>query len=140
MINLKIALPSAKLSYDKKQTKQVMRAAASEVAGAARRMIRNGGGGGRQYGAHTASAPGQPPVSLSGRLAASIRSNVKQRGNTIVASIRDVEFYSKFLETGTKRGLAPRPFLSTALEQRKDSIASRIREAIDHDMKFEKRK
>ena len=156
MINLKIKVPSVAVTYDKKHTKQVMRAAATEVANVARRLIRTGQASGRTYGSHTASAPGAPPASQTGKLAASIRTNVKEQRNTIVARITDVEFYAKFLETGatggggrkgnrnkrgkpsTQRVLAARPFLSAALDSRRASIADRIKDAIDKDVAFVK--
>jgi hypothetical protein len=177
MAGLKITVPSFALTYDKKLLRQTLRSAGTEIAAVAKALIRGSHGGGRKYGRHTASAPGQPPASLSGDLASSIKVRPWRNGEGV--SIRDTEFYALFLEKGAKGGggdtrnkanmhlagtfdwrkgkirtknrmkksaisqtrvLAPRPFLTTALEQRQQGIADRVRAAVVDGIKFKKLK
>jgi HK97 gp10 family phage protein len=71
-------------------------------------------GTGRQYGRHQASAPGQPPATDTGRLAASIREELRQDGKGLVEVVGTNVVYARPLERGT-RSMAPRPFLRRAL-------------------------
>lgn len=169
MIGLQIEIPQKyRLAFDKKLTHKTLRAAASEIAAVARRKVRRAVGTGRVYysrgGRHVASAPGEPPVNLSGDLANSIKVRPLKTGDGMI--IKDTEFYALFLEVGAKggvgsgkkgvkgrrnprkRGLAitpspvgtrvllPRPFLSAALQERQDSIGSRVKAAIIQDVQF----
>jgi hypothetical protein len=157
-VKLEIKIPSVKISRDRKQTKAVMRSAASEVASGIRSLLRSSQGSGRKYGKHTASAPGEAPAKRTGTLAGSIRTRVRQRDNTITASIRDQQFYALFLEKGAKGGggpkrnrnrrggsssqriLEPRPFMQRVLDAKATSITRRIRDAILQDTKFVRQK
>ena len=177
MAGLKITVPTYALVYEKKLLKKTLQSAGAEVAAVARALIRRSQGGGRKYGKHTASAPGQPPASLSGELAASIKVRPWRSGEGV--TIRDTQFYALFLEAGARGGggntrdkanillageknwrgkvlrtknrmkksaisqtrvLAPRPFLTAALEQRQQSISDRVRAAIIDDVKFKRLK
>lgn len=73
-------------------------------------------GTGRQYGRHTASAPGQPPATDTGRLAASIREELRSDSKGLVEVIGSDVIYAKPLERGTRK-MAPRPFLRPALRK-----------------------
>jgi hypothetical protein len=128
-------------------------------------MYRGPGGSAAKYrggyipGAYQASSPNQAPVSVTGTLARSIKVRPFQSGEGV--AIRDGMFYALFLEKGAKGGgrksrggvrvrgkggigtvrvLQPRPFLTTALESRQNSIASRIQEAVLQDIKFRRLK
>jgi hypothetical protein len=118
---------------------------------------------GAEKGKHRASLPGQPPASWTGQLASSISTRVFGGGDGVL--IRDTAFYARFLETGAKGGigsgrkgakggrnarqrrsatvlpvgkrvLLPRPFLSAAYDERKDSIGERVQRAIIDGTKF----
>lgn len=73
-------------------------------------------GTGRQYGRHRASAPGQPPATDTGRLAASIREELRRDAQGLVEVIGTNVSYAAYLERGT-RNIAPRPFLRPALRK-----------------------
>ena len=124
------------------------------------------GSGGSKYrpykpGHYTASGPGEAPVSVTGVLAGSIRVRPFRDGDGV--AIRDTAFYSLFLEAGAqggagsgkagvkgkrnKRGgkagtrvLAPRPFLTAALDARYASLGARVQAAVLADVAFKKLK
>jgi phage gpG-like protein len=66
------------------------------------------------------SAPGEPPHKQTGRLRASVQYEVDEPGLT--ARVGTNLPYGAYLELGTKKGLAPRPWLRRAL----DETAARI--------------
>jgi len=162
MIRLKVQVTSAGLIVnDQRALKKVMRAAGNEVAAVARALIRRQAGSGRLYGKHRASAAGEAPARITGALLRGIRVRPFKSGMGV--SIRDTEFYAKFLEVGAKGGggrkgsanlgarrkgakrtaqtarvLAPHPFLSTALASREKSLAQRIKGAVDQDVQFQR--
>lgn len=84
------------------------------------------------------SAPGEPPARDSGDLARSIRFRSDRR--RLVASVRANQFYGRFLETGRSRrrrrggglvgAMAPRPFISTAMDDRAEATRERLARAI----------
>ena len=174
-LSLKIAVPPYAFTIDKKLLRATLRRAGAEVAAVARRKITTAVGGGVIYrgpggsaakyrggytpGKYQASAPGQPPVSVTGSLAKSIKVRPFKSGEGV--AIRDTQFYALFLEKGAKGGgrksvggtrvrgksgiaaarvLAPRPFLQTALAERETSIAQRVKEAILQGVKFQRLK
>ena len=142
------------VTFDKRSLRALMRQAGNEVAGRARTMIRSNPAGGRVYAVrhrgalelHQASAPGQPPASISGTLASSIRVRTYRDGDGV--SIRETAFYALFLEAGARgvgrrgrggslrrtpagaRVLAPRPSLSAALDELRPSIERRLQAAV----------
>jgi hypothetical protein len=170
VISLKIALAGGQLEYEKKKLKAVMRAAGNEVAADARSLLRSSvgsgrtyrGGGGSKYrpyrkGAYQASAPGQPPVRVTGTLAGGIVVLPFRSGEGV--AIRNRVYYDKFLEFGAVGGrpgkrnirrdkgrtlvravgsrvLLPRPSLTVALANRAASIETRIAASIADDIKF----
>jgi hypothetical protein len=174
MDGLRITVQAGRLELDKKHVRTVLRRAGNEIAGAARSLIRQSAGSGRVYwyhgssgghGRYRASAPGQAPVSLSGKLASSIKVLLFRSGEGV--AVRDAVFYALMLEKGAKGGggdtrehnlhyartgsgkrrmnksaigqtrvLAPRPFLSIALDQRRASLERRVGEAISTGLKM----
>lgn len=111
--------------------------------------------GGYKPGRYTASQPGQAPTSVTGSLLGAIKARPFKSGEGV--AIRDNMFYALFLEKGAKGGsrkksggkrvrgeagtstprvLAPRPFLTVALEKREQSIAQRIKASIIDDIEF----
>jgi hypothetical protein len=150
MTNLVIDVPAYKVTYEKKETAKVLRQAASEVAKGIRRLIRGKG--------VQPSAPGEPPISKSGKLASSIKVSVTTRNDQVTARIRDVAFYATMLEKGaiggggkkgqrnkrgkpsTRRVLQPRPFMYRVLDEKASSLTERMQEAIMNDMAFVKAK
>ena len=77
----------------------------------------------RIYGA-VVSAPGEPPRKQTGRLRASVTYEVDEAA--LEARVGTNVEYGKYLELGTKRGLAPRPWLRRALAE----MQSRINELL----------
>ena len=165
--NIKITVPSYAFTVDKKLLRKTLRAAGSEVAAVARALILRSQGGGASYskpggGRYHASAPGQPPVSRTGVLAASLSVKPSRSGDRV--TVRDSAYYALILEAGAKGGagsgkkgvkgrrnkqgksarptsarvLEPRPFLSVAALQRQDSIAERVRAAMVDGIKFQR--
>lgn len=81
-------------------------------------------GSGQQYSAysHPSSAPGDPPVSQSGELEASLAvSGPHDNGSEIEAAVGTPLIKGFFLEAGTANR-APRPFLRPALEMSRGAI------------------
>jgi hypothetical protein len=76
-------------------------------------------GTGRVYGHHTASAPGQPPATDTGRLAASIVEELGRDEHGLVERIGTDVDYALPLELGT-RNMEPRPFLRPGLQAARD--------------------
>src|SRR5690625_1194748 len=67
---------------------------------------------------HTASAPGQPPNTDTGRLAGSIRAVMS---GTPTASVDALADYAVHLEFGT-RDMAARPFMTPAVEAEREKF------------------
>lgn len=74
---------------------------------------------------HTASSPGNPPRTDTGRLVQSARVEPKSDGADVVVA----SSYAKPLEYGT-RNMAPRPFLGPAAEKNADQLTERVRAAV----------
>ena len=77
---------------------------------------------------HTASAPGDPPARLTGRLMESVRVTLLDLDNLVAhvgpdpSRFRGTGYYPAFLEFGT-RTIAPRPFMRTAADRFKRAIS-----------------
>jgi hypothetical protein len=152
MPQLVITVPSYALTFDKKLLRRILGQAGREIVNTARALIGRDASG-RMYGSHQASGAGGPPATLSGTLARSL--SYKAKGDRL--TIKDGVFYAKFLEVGaqgggggknsksigrshkrggakgkpqTKRILAPRPFLSVAIENDFPSLQKRIGAAL----------
>lgn len=66
------------------------------------------------------SAPGEPPRKQTGRLRASVTEEVDPA--TLEARVGTNVKYGRFLELGTKKGIAPRPWLRRALAEMQSRI------------------
>lgn len=75
---------------------------------------------------HTASAPGQPPMSDTGLLASRI---VFDREGDLTATVGSPLAYAVFLEYGTSR-MAARPFFRPAVEDMRNKFQRRLERAI----------
>ena len=168
VINLSVRVTAAAmLTNNKKALRSTLRRAGAEVLAVAKAKIKKGGGG-RTYrggggtaggfrgpyrpGKVTASAPGQPPGSVTGTLKRSGKVRPFKSGEGV--AVRFSAFYAVMLEGGahgggpgrkfrTRRGapgsqrvLVKRPFLSTAMDERRGSIDRRVRAAVDEDIQF----
>ena len=117
MSSLKLAITSwAEVALDKRQLKALMRSAGGDIAAKDRRLISASSGSGRVYrggggaayrgayrkGPYRASAPGDPPVQVSGSLRKSVRVYPFPDGNGF--AVRERQFYALFLETGAQGG------------------------------------
>ena len=100
-----------------------------------RKMIRTGKRTGRLYpfrgGWHQASAPGEPPANMTGKLAKSI-------GFKVIAW-HSMEFgarapYAKFLEDGTRK-MAARPYLKVTVDKKARDTVTSIEAAVDRELK-----
>lgn len=93
------------------------------VAGTAvrSRSTRGGRKGARVYGA-ARSKPGEPPRKQTGRLRASVTYEVDEA--SLSARVGTNVEYGKHMELGTKRGLAPRPWLRRALAECRGKISA----------------
>ena len=158
--------PRSALALDKKELRKTMRRAGQEVAAAAKALMRASGGGRASYkpgkgGRYGASAAGQAPAVATGQLLRSLK--VRPFKSGLGVTVRASEFYALFLEAGAQGGggrkggrnlynkrtrqrlqlvgrrvVAPRPFLSAALEGRRGSLDSRIKAALDRGVAFKR--
>lgn len=157
----------SEVALDKSEMRKLMRGAGGEVARKTRRLIASSAGSGRPYrggggaayrgsyrpGPYRASAPGEPPVRVSGALAKSLRTYTYKSGDGF--AVRARQFYALFLEVGatgggnptggrrgaaarnlarrarargryTVRRLEPRPFLDRVMKQEEASLERRV--------------
>lgn len=75
---------------------------------------------GRRVGAGGHSPPGEPPYKQTGRLRASVTYEV-DKGSLQARAGTNVD-YGLYLELGTKRGIAPRPWLRPAMNNVRGKI------------------
>ena len=170
MSDLQLKITSwGQIALDKREMKKVMRSAAGDVRNKTARLINAGqgtgrtyrGGGGSQYrgayvkGTYRASAPGEPPVRVSGTLRNSLKSYVYPSGEGF--AVRERAFYALFLEVGaqgggnpggkgtvnprtgrrkratgvyTARKLEPRPSLDVVMAKEAQELERRVGEAL----------
>lgn len=84
---------------------------------------------GNKYRNHRASAPGEPPASLTGYLAKSLRlKRATKRQTRKVAKVSVRAPHAHLLEFGTVN-MAPRPFLGPALNQARAATFTRLKGA-----------
>jgi hypothetical protein len=157
--NLKLQVKSwGVFAYDQRAQKALLRGAANDIASKTRRLIGKRSGGGRFYRragtTYQASAPGEPPVMVSGTLKGSLKSYIYKDGSGF--AVRERAFYSLFLETGAQGGrpgsrattasarrqrrkqaptsarvLEPRPSLDVVMEQEEKNLEKRLTKAFD---------
>jgi hypothetical protein len=168
---------------DKRELKALMRSAGNDVAVKTRRLIGQttgtgryyaGGGGSAYRGSYRAegyyaSAPGAPPVQVTGTLRGSLRVYPYATGNGF--AVRERAFYSLFLEAGAHGGgnphggrpgaaararararrhrargryqarvLAPRPHLDVVMADEQPVLEKRVRLALDRGLKWRETK
>jgi phage gpG-like protein len=80
-----------------------------------------------------ASKPGQPPNTDTGRLVQSIKFDFKNKG--LVGRVGTNLRYGAWLEFGTKEGLKPRPWLSTAIKMIEKDVAKIFAKAVREGVK-----
>lgn len=96
------------------------------------KSIQHGPASGRLYQkynprrTHRASAPGQPPMSDTGRLASSI---VFDQEGDLTASVGSSLVYALYLEYGTRK-MRARPFFRPAVEEMRAKFNKRLEKAI----------
>jgi len=111
---------------------KVITSTALELRGDVVKSIQRGPASGRTYQkynprrTHVASAPGQPPMTDTGRLASSIEFD--QRGD-LTATVGSALVYAVYLEYGTSR-MAARPYFRPAIERMRNKFNRRLEAAI----------
>ena len=170
MSALKLTINSwGEVALDKRRLKNLMRSAANDIKTKTSRLIAQSNGSGRTYrggggsayrgsyvaGGYRASAPGDPPVRVSGTLQQSLKSYVYPSGEGF--AVRERAFYALFLEVGargggnpggravaqrtrarrhrgvyTRRVLEPRPSLDRVMAQQEAQLEKRVTAAL-HD-------
>lgn len=118
--------------------KDAVRAGTNRLRNAVRRNLRSIGSG-RTYTidgkSHTASAPGESPAKLAGKLARSISARVrvkKKEGSIdgVVQPSKSQRAKARWLEYGTAT-IAPRSFLRKAQMQEERAIGEDLRQAVN---------
>lgn len=84
---------------------------AMTIESKAKLLIQNSPRGGRQYGAHKASAPGEPPAIDTGFLYDSIQKMSLTNGYRVFVGAE----YGEGLEYGTRKSM-PRPFFEPSVK------------------------
>jgi len=122
-----------RLSDDlRKEAGNVVLATAVEMRADIVKSIQSGPASGRTYRksnptrTHTASAPGQPPMTDTGRLANSITFD---RIGDLTATVGSELIYSSWLEYGTSR-MASRPFFRPAVERMRPVYIGKLEDII----------
>lgn len=105
---------------------------APEIKREVRRLIRDPNKTGRIYNIggklHQASAPGEAPANLSGRLARSVGSKVSSPTRLVIF---DTAPYGGYMEHGTRDGrIAPRPHLRPAALSKSREVIQAIELAV----------
>lgn len=119
------SLPSLSAGMTARVSKVVKATAQAVVAGAKERMAEPKSG--RAYGTHRASAPGEAPAIDTGNLAGSFEIEEQQVGLRAVITVGGE--YGPHLEFGTVH-MAPRPFLTPALEEAAPGFVEAIKQAL----------
>lgn len=110
---------------------------ALELQGNIKTSIARGPASGRTYQkynprrTHTASAPGQPPMSDTGRLVNSIEFD---KIGDLTATVGSKLTYALYLEYGTSR-MAARPFFRPAVEEIRPIFMKRIEKALGDELR-----
>jgi hypothetical protein len=107
------------VAHDKKGLRSLMRSAGNDIKNKTQRLINSSQGEGRMYAGgggaayrgeyvakpYRASAPGQPPVRVSGTLRQSMKTFLYPSGEGF--AVRQRAFYALWLETGAQGGGNP---------------------------------
>jgi len=138
---------------------QAARAKLRATQGSGRVYFGSGGSsgyrGGYKGGRYQASSAEQAPVRVTGTLARSVKVRPFKNGDGV--AVRDTAFYALFLETGAQGGgrkstggkrmsrkqqartgrvMEPRPFLTAALDDRRNGLRQRIEASVRSDVAF----
>jgi hypothetical protein len=155
-------------AFDTRAKNALLRSAANDIASKTRRLVSKGSGSGRLYrggggsayrgsyrpGHYRASAPGEPPVAVTGTLKGSLKGYVFKDGDGF--AVRERAFYALFLEAGARGGrpgsrasraagrrqrrkqaatsarvLEPRPSLDVVMSQEARNLESRLGKALE---------
>lgn len=117
--------------FERKAVRSAMGKAARLMAREAKRAAASKSGSGAVYTArgrnYQASAPGQPPVRLTGNLWRSIKGRASRRGYAMV--VQTLAPHAHLLELGTRKGAA-RPLLPPVVEEQAGAVLDLLRVAI----------
>jgi len=129
-----LSLEKGLIDTHKKALYKALGRIGSEVKREAKKLIKNGPKTGRVYmykgQPHQASAYKQPPANRSGRLMESLRYRTRNHREMTVGAEAE---YAGFLEGGT-RNMAPRPFLITAVRNKKTEAMNIILESVKQEI------
>ncbi|MDP2365067.1 MAG: HK97 gp10 family phage protein, partial [Ignavibacteria bacterium] len=70
---------------------------------------------------YTASSPGEPPASVTGRLRGSVKTSVEGKGGGLTGKVGTPLPYGKKLEFGTRKML-PRPWLRISFDKSIEAV------------------
>lgn len=101
-----------------------LRSALGEYERILKEDVLNRPGTGRQYGKHTASAPGEPPAPDVGNLKANTNADpdIREDGDDLVGQVTSSAAYSEALHVGTER-VAARPFMDVPANDHQYALA-----------------
>ncbi|MCD8011646.1 MAG: hypothetical protein LUG99_00440 [Lachnospiraceae bacterium] len=102
--------------------------AVNQMRNAELEVLRGGRGGNtyRKYpykSTYTASAPGEPPARRTGNLRLHWSGDVRGAGGDITLCLESNEYYSDYLENGTRK-MAARPFKDRIIEKTLPAVKS----------------
>jgi HK97 gp10 family phage protein len=95
---------------------------ANSLAKEMKKRIKTGAKSGKQYGNHTASAPGQSPANWTGELVNSISAINEGKKSKVIVNAN----YAEFLELGTSK-MRPRPFILPSIQKVKKDLAQKLK-------------
>jgi len=123
MVNATVNLRINKDQFDKliNDASNITDDAAKMMAENMKKSILTGAKSGRQYGSHTASAPGQAPANDTGALVRSIKVEKKKNESTVYVE----KDYAIYLEYGTSK-MRPRPFILPAFLKTKKWFSDKL--------------
>jgi HK97 gp10 family phage protein len=101
---------------------KVINDSADSLAKEMKRRIKTGAKSGKQYGNHTASAPGQSPANWTGELINSISAINEGKNSKVIVNAN----YAEFLELGTSK-MRPRPFILPSIQKVKKDLAQKLK-------------
>lgn len=95
---------------------------ANSLAKEMKKRIKTGAKSGKQYGNHTASAPGQSPANWTGELVNSISAISEGKNSKVIVNAN----YAEFLELGTSK-MRPRPFILPSIQKVKKDLSQKLK-------------
>jgi len=127
------------LFKNKEGVRRGLLAVAPEIKREVRRLIRDPNKTGRIYHIggkiHQASAPGEAPANLTGRLAQSVGSKVTGYSRLTILDRDHIAPHGKWMEYGTRDGrIAPRPHLRPAALSKSREVIQAIEQGVKRQM------